>query len=97
MNKIDEKTLIPVSILGVLAGAIMWATWLHTDIKRAKEDIILIAQRLEKIDDMNSQISVNSEDINFLQGEIDELEGMERRLIQIETKIDLIYQRMSKK
>lgn len=97
MNKVDEKTLVPLSILTVLAGAIAWATWLHSDIKRAKEDIIVIATKLDKIDDMKAQIEVNKEDIAFLNSEISELDGMENKLIQIETKLDLIFQRMDKR
>jgi len=97
MNRVDEKTLVPLSILTVMAAAIGWATWLHSDITNAKQDIVGIVSKLEKIEEMNGQINLNTEDIKFLNSEVEALDGMNNRLIQIETKLDLIYQRMNKR
>lgn len=61
VKKITEKTLLPVSLVIVLIGGVVWLTTLKSDADQLKQQIQLLQskqdQYLEEIQSVNTRLS----------------------------------------
>lgn len=84
---LSQNTLVPIGVILVIAGAIIWLTTMFNSVSRHSEDISQIMTRLDAVE-------TKAVDMQDLQTRVGVLEtnnaGMIDRMARIETKLDLL-------
>ena len=78
--RITAETMIPISFIAVLCGGVLWLGTMYSDISHANLEITNIRGDISKIKDIESQY----------------LRNIDRRLSNLEGKIDLLIERDKK-
>lgn len=63
MNKIDEKTLIPVGVLLFIAAGIFWLTTLYSTVAATQEEV---KDHSEQLKNMSDRLPRIEEKVNFI-------------------------------
>jgi hypothetical protein len=87
ISKITAETMLPISLLGVVAGGIFWLSVLYVNVEHATAEIAGIKEEIHNVN--NSRASYRSK-LWANQRDID------RRLAKIEGKLDFLIERSQK-
>jgi len=70
--KLTEKTLVPISLIIVLLGAMLWLSEIYAMAKHSSEEIKAIKQeKRQDLDAINNKFDRILSDLNYIKGRVE--------------------------